>query len=91
MRIDDLLVDSEVIRLSDHPRTARTIQRAAARGRLVAILPGVFVPPDRGGAVATRIRAACAWSRQGCLHSLTAVQLHLSLPVTLPIRLRASY
>ncbi|MGV8910321.1 MAG: endonuclease domain-containing protein [Propionicimonas sp.] len=91
MRIDDLLADSEVIRLSDHPRSARTIQRAAARGRLVALLPGIFVPPDRAGAVGTRIRAACAWSRQGCIHSLTAVQLHLRAPVTMPIRLRAPY
>ena len=77
MRIDDLLADSEVIRLSDHPRSARTIQRAAASGRLVPILPGIFVPPDRARAVGTRIRAACAWSPQGCIHSLTAVQLHL--------------
>lgn len=91
MRIDDLLADSDVIRLSDHPRSARTIQRAAARGRLVPILPGVFVPPDRTRAVGTRIRAACAWSRQGCIHSLTALQLHLRLPVTMPIRLRAPY
>ena len=91
MRIDDLLADSEVIRLADHPRSARTIQRAAGRGRLVAILPGVFVPPDRTGAAATRIRAACAWSRQGCIHSLTAWELHLRVPVTMPIRLRAPY
>ena len=91
MRIDDLLQVSDVIRLSEHPRSARTIQRAAARGKLVPILPGVFVPPDRTRAVGTRIRAACAWSRQVCIHSLTAVQLHLRLPVTMPIRLRAPY
>ena len=91
MRVDDLLADSELIRLSDHPRSARTIQRAAASGRLVPILPGIFVPPDRARAVGTRIRAACAWSPQGCIHSLTAVQLHLRLPVTMPIRLRAPY
>ena len=91
MRIDDLLQESEVIRLSEHPSSARTIQRAAARGTLVPILPGVFVPADRTRAVGIRIRAACAWSRQGCIHSLTAVQLHLRQPVTMPIRLRAPY
>ncbi|HEY3545555.1 MAG TPA: hypothetical protein VGK17_05630, partial [Propionicimonas sp.] len=91
MRIDDLLAESDVIRLSDHLRSARTIQRAAARGKLVAILPGVFVPPGRTSAAGTRIRAACAWSRLGCIHSVTAMQLHLRLPVTMPIRLRAPY
>lgn len=92
MRIDDLLTEGDgLLRLADHPRSARTIHRAAASGRVVAILPGVFVAPERQASPSVRIRAACAWSAKGTIHGLTAVQLHLRLPVTLPIRLRAPY
>ena len=92
MRIDDLLERADgVIRLRDHPACARTIQRAAVRGTLVAILPGIFVRPERETSTAIRIRAACAWSSIGAIHGLTAAQLHLRRPVTLPIRLRAPW
>jgi very-short-patch-repair endonuclease len=90
--IDELLQRTDgVIRLRDYPRSARTIQRAAASGRVVAILPGVFVSPERHASTAIRIRAACAWSSAGSIHGLTAAQLHLRRPVTLPIRLRAPW
>ena len=92
MLIDDLLERTDgVIRLRDHPASARTIQRAAARGRVVALLPGIFVSPEREASTAIRIRAACAWSSKGAIHGLTAAQLHLRRPVTLPIRLRAPW
>ncbi len=92
MRIDDLLERTNgLIRLRDHPASARTIQRAAARGTVVAILPGIFIRPEREASTAIRIRAACAWSSTGAIHGLTAAQLHLRRPVTLPIRLRAPW
>lgn len=92
MRIDDLLDTNDgVIRLADHPHSERTIQRAAVSGRVVALLPGVFVSPDRVGKASTRIRAVCAWSSDGTIHGHTAAQLHLRRPVSEPICLKATW
>lgn len=92
MDVDDLLDQGwGVITLADQPQRARSIQRAAVAGLLTAILPGVYVRPDRAQLASTRIRAACAWSAAGTIHARTAVQLHLRQPITEPIQLRAPW
>jgi very-short-patch-repair endonuclease len=90
MRIDDLLAASSgVLVLRDHPRSARTIQRAADRGVVAAVLPGVFLRPDHLGDPAARLLAVSVWSPSGVVCADTALQLFTGRPVSMPIRLRS--
>jgi very-short-patch-repair endonuclease len=89
MIIDDLLAARGVLTLRDHPRQARTIQRAAVRGQLVGLLPGVFVRPEHAVDPAVRLLATSAWARNGVICGPTAVELLLGRPISMPIRLRS--
>lgn len=86
-----LAASDGVLRLRSHRASTRTIQRAAQRGIVVAVLPGVFVRAADAGDPLVRIRAACAWSSGGVVHGRTALEVHLGRPVTLPIQLCADY
>ncbi|MCA0295455.1 MAG: endonuclease domain-containing protein [Actinobacteria bacterium] len=89
MRIDDLLASSRVLSLRQHPRSARSIQRAAEAGRVVSILPGVFVVPEDVLNPAVRLLAVSAWSAAGAICGRTAAQVYSGNPVTMPIALRS--
>lgn len=89
MRIDDLLGNCPVLALRHHPRQTRTIQRAAERGVVVPILPGVFLPPRLLAEPTARLLAVSMWSRHGSIVGITAAQLLLGRPITMPIRLRS--
>lgn len=86
MRIDELLEASEILVLKKHPQTVRTIQRAAERGVLVPILPGVFVRPEFADDLAARLLAVSAWS-PGAVHGRTAVALLSGRAIPMPIEL----
>lgn len=90
MKIDDLFESTAgVIRLRDHPRSVRTVQRASESGRVLAILPGVFIRPEDADDPAIRLRAVTAWSTHGAIHGTTALQLHLRQRISWPIMLRS--
>ncbi|MGC3992872.1 MAG: DUF559 domain-containing protein [Propionicimonas sp.] len=89
MRIDDLLASSPVLALREHPHSARTIQRAAADGLLVPVLPGVFVRKGLDDDPVTRLRAVSAWSSPGVVHARTAIELFSGTSVSMPVELRS--
>jgi len=89
VRIDDLLCASPVLSLREHPRTARTIQRAADAGKVVQLLPGVFVAPGTAADPAVRLLAVSAWAASGSICGRTAVQVYSGDPITMPIHLRS--
>lgn len=88
MRIDDLLEANPVLALRQYPRQVRTIQRAAERGLVAPVLPGVYLRPVLLADPAARLLAASLWSCQGSVVGATAVELLLGRAITMPIHLR---
>jgi very-short-patch-repair endonuclease len=64
-----------VITVRDHPHLERLLQRTAAAGELVAVLPGVYVWRERATDLDVRIRAAARWCPDGVLTGPAAARL----------------
>lgn len=65
-----------VLARRDHRDIAGSLDRHLRAGRLVAVLPGVYCPPELGGAESVRVRAAVLWAGpDAVLTGLTAARL----------------
>ena len=65
-----------VLARRDHLDVAGSLDRHLRAGRLVAILPGVYCPPELSGDELARIRASALWAGpDAVLTSLTAARL----------------
>ncbi|MEA5119078.1 MAG: DUF559 domain-containing protein [Propionicimonas sp.] len=85
MRLEDLLAATGgVIVLREHPSRARTVQRAAAVGRLASPLPGVFVPSAVSACPWTRLLAVMRWADDAVVVGATAWALHQGREPTPP-------
>lgn len=78
--IDRLLIATGgVVAVREHPSRARSLQRAAARGRVVSPFKGVYVSAGAAGSAWTMLRALCAWGDDVTIVGRTAISLHRQL------------
>lgn len=56
------IIRSGPVRRQAHPELAGTIDRALRTGRLVSVLPGIYLPPDRAKDSDLLLRAAMLWA-----------------------------
>lgn len=79
MRHDDaiahLLSQDRVILGRDHPALENSLVRAAAAGRLVRPLPGVFADPGNAGSLLTKVAAVSRWDPNAVILGRAAAAL----------------
>lgn len=73
--IDYLLSQDRVILGRDHPGLENSLVRAAAAGRLVRPLPGVFADPGSANSLITRVLAVSRWDPNAVICGRAAAAL----------------
>lgn len=58
------------------PATSSTVERMAARGEIVRVLPGVWTIPERCSDLTVRAAAVVAWRPDAVITGLAAARLH---------------
>ena len=74
-----------VVRIRDHPRLARALQRLARRGVLVALLPGVYCHRDDADRPEIRINAAATWAPEAVMTGPAAARLSFWPSIEVPV------
>ena len=75
VEIDLLLNSRGVVARRDHPDLASALDRSIRRGRLLALLPGIYVRPIDADNLEVRTRALQLWEPNAVFHGRTAAQL----------------
>lgn len=73
--IDELLALDRVILAREHPKLENALVRAAAAGRLVRPLPGVFADPGNADQLITKVVAVSRWDPNAVIRGRAAAAL----------------